>query len=218
MIGLGAKAEILTTNSYWQPVGGGISDQNPNGTNSVITVSGIVGTIENLSVFLNVTNGFNGDLYAYLVDPNGDFAVLLNRTGVDGTDPFGYGDGGFDVTFTLDSTTNIHFYQNFAYSLNGGGQLTGTWAVDGRNIDPMTNGAILASAPSTATLNSFFGTNPNGEWTLFIADMSGEYESIWNGWGLEIVSVPEPGTNLLLALGACGAAFFLRRKSRDVVR
>src|SRR5258708_5106152 len=75
----GARAQILTTNSYFQSIGGGIPDQNPNGTNSTINVGGIVGTIQDIRVFLDITNGFNGDLYGYLAGPNGGFAVLLNR-------------------------------------------------------------------------------------------------------------------------------------------
>src|SRR5258706_871533 len=67
----GARAQILTTNTYLQTVGGGIPDQNPNGTNSTINVSGIIGTIQDIRLFLNVTNGFNGDLYSYLTCPGG---------------------------------------------------------------------------------------------------------------------------------------------------
>lgn len=208
-----AQAQITTTNSYWQTVNGGIPDGNANGTNSTITVSGIIGNIQSLTVSLDVTNGWNGDLYAYLAGPAGGFAVLLNRTGVDGTDPFGYGDGGFNVTFTSDAT-NIHFYQNFSPTFSGTA-LTGFWGVDGREIDPGTNGAVLAAAPITATLDSFLNSDPNGEWLLFIADMSTEFESQWNGWGLTIVTVPEPGTISLLAVGAIGAGMFLRRKNRN---
>jgi len=39
-------------------------------------------SISNVDVRLNISGGYNGDLYGYLVGPNGGFAVLLNRSGV----------------------------------------------------------------------------------------------------------------------------------------
>ena len=35
-----------------------------------------------LTVELNISGGYNGDLYAYLVAPNGTLVVLMNQPGV----------------------------------------------------------------------------------------------------------------------------------------
>ena len=46
-----------------------IPDANPVGFASTLTVSGMTGITTNLTVALNITGGFNGDLYAYLLSP-----------------------------------------------------------------------------------------------------------------------------------------------------
>lgn len=213
----GVNAQVLTTNSYFQSVNTTIPDDNPNGLASSVGVSGIYGTIVGLNVTLNITSGYNGDLYAYLVNTNmGIFSVLLNRVGVQSGNDFGYGDSGFNVTFSTGVTNDIHFYQNLSYTLDGNGALLGTWGADGRDVDPGTNSAVLGDAPQTALLDSFLDTDPNGDWVLFLSDMSFGSESTLQNWQLDIVTVPEPGTNPLLALGSLGAAFFIRRKSRHL--
>jgi len=217
LAGLKSPAQTPSTNSYFRSINTDILDDNPNGVLSTINVSGLLGTVSDISVSLNVANGYNGDLYAYLVGPEGGFAVLLNRVGVGGTDWFGYGDGGLDVQFTTGATNNIHFYQNSDYSLNGGGQLTGTWAADGRNIDPNTQispPSAFDNAPTTSNLNLFLGGDPNGDWTLFIADESGTFQSTWINWQLDLVAVPEPATLQFLATfgGLAAAGVWWRRR------
>jgi hypothetical protein len=93
-------------------------------------------------VNLNISGGYNGDLYAYL-SYGGVLLPLLIRTGVTGTgsgDAFGYGNTGFNVTLssTASGAQDVHFYQNYSASYNGSGQLTGAWQPDGRNIDPQS--------------------------------------------------------------------------------
>ena len=218
LAGMNLSAQTSVTNSYFKEVNTDILDDNPNGVFSTINVSGIYGTITDISVSLNITNGYNGDLYAYLVGPAGEFAVLLNRVGVGGNDPFGYGDSGFDVTFTTTATNNIHFYQTLDYQINGGGQLTGIWAADGRNIIPDTQispPSLFDTASTTSTTSLFLGTNPDGDWTLFIADMSGGFQSTWVDWQLDMITIPEPATFQFLAafggLAAVGAGWRRRR-------
>lgn len=215
LLAVGANAQTPTTNSYSQTINTAVLDDNPNGIFSTINVSGLYGTIAGISVTLDVANGYNGDLYGWLVNSNGGtFAVLLNRVGVQSGDAFGYGDSGFHVTFTDTATNDIHFYQKDSYTLDANGALTGTWAADGRNIDPGTNAAVLGSTASTAILSSFWGTNPNGEWTLFLADFSGGYQSTWQDWQLNLITVPEPASGELLAMFGVVAAMGLKRRSR----
>src|SRR5476651_2336665 len=76
-----------------------IADNNQSGYANTIAVSGLVAAISNVTVTLDITGGYNGDLYAYLAGPNAGFAVLLNRSGVNSGNAFGYSDAGFNITF-----------------------------------------------------------------------------------------------------------------------
>jgi hypothetical protein len=157
-------------------------------------------------------------MYAYLRGPNGGFAVLLNRVGVSSSNPVGYADSGFDVTFndSLDYD-NIHDYQsNPAYSVNNYGQLTGTWASDGRNIDPESAPSLFDTTTPTATLQSFFGESPDGDWTLFIADLSSGSQSTVVQWGLDVETAPEPSAGWLVMVGAGVLLVAHKRRKRSL--
>ncbi|MGA2788123.1 MAG: PEP-CTERM sorting domain-containing protein [Verrucomicrobiota bacterium] len=199
----GVQAQTAT-NVFQQTPNQLIPDANPTGYSSTNVVSGLSGGIQSVEVSLDVTGGWNGDLYAYLSFGDG-FAVLLNRVGKDGANPYGYGDAGFDVTFSDSAATDIHLYGG-----NGGDLLTGTWQPDGRETDPFL---VVSSDPRTAMLSSFDNLNPNGTWTLFVEDAATGYQSTLVSWSIEIVTVPEPATLALFGLG--GAVLFAaRRKSR----
>ena len=191
-----------------------IPDADPFGLSVTNDLSGFVGAISSITVSLNISNGINGDLYGYLAGPNGGFAVLFNRVGVTSGNSFGYGDAGFDVTFD-DAAANgdIHPYQT---TLGGApsGQLTGTWQPDGRNIDPQSAPGDFDTAARDASLSSFDATDPNGTWTLFLADLSSGGQSTLASWDLNVTTVPEPSFLALLGLGALGITGFLRRSHR----
>jgi subtilisin-like proprotein convertase family protein len=189
-----------------------IPDGNPSGLANTQTVN--VTSIPNfsfisdLSVTLNISGGFNGDYYAYLVNNTGGFAVLLNRVGKTASNPVGYSDGGFSITLSDSSPNNIHTYQNV--SNPGGGVLAGTWAPDGRNVDPSV---VLDTSPVSATLGSFAGTNPNGQWILFLADLDYGEQGTLTTWTLNVTAVPEP-SSIQLALVGLGVCFGLNRWAR----
>jgi subtilisin-like proprotein convertase family protein len=179
-----------------------IPDGNPSGLASTQTVATTITQIENISVTLNVSGTYNGDLYLYLQHDTG-FAVLLNRVGRTSANLFGSSDDGFVVTLNdLGALADIH------NANSGGGALTGNFASDGRNVDP---NAVLDTSPRSALLNSFVGLDANGGWTLFVADLSGGDTHTLNSWSMEITGVPEPGTLSLLALSA---ATLLRRRRK----
>ena len=198
---LAACGQTSITNDFSFSVMTAVPDGSASGLANNQTLAGMSGTIANVTVGLNLSDGFNGDLYVYL--RHGDvFSVLLNRTGVGGTDADGSADTGFNVTFTTSATDNIHFYQKLTYTLNGDGQLTGAWQPDGRAIDPQSSPSIFDSTSPSATLNLFNDRDPNGTWTLFLADLSGGGQSQLVSWNLQITTVPEPPVWALLAPGA----------------
>jgi len=161
-----------------------IPDNNPSGYVSTINVSGLGSQLSDLSVNINVSGGYNGDLYGYLTY-NGQTVVLLDRTGTGGGNAFGYSDPGFNITLNDAGNFGLHFYQANGATFNGSGQLQGTW-------QPDSSGVTFASA--------FNGVNPNGNWQLFFADMSAADQSTLVSWSLDMTTpVPEP-VNVTLAL------------------
>ena len=175
-----------------------VPDGLASGVSDVQTISSAIDSIGSMTIDLHVVGGFNGDLYCYLRHGSG-LSVLLNRPGRTATDSFGYGDSGFNVTFS-DGAANgdIHSYQAVVVPMSG--ILTGTWQPDGRNINP----DIVTDASSrTAFLNSFSGSSASGEWTLFIADLQdGGGTSVLSSWGMQITPVPEPVSVALSIFGA----------------
>jgi subtilisin-like proprotein convertase family protein len=184
-----AQADFVQTFNTGFQNGGVIPDGSLTGWSDTVNVS-VPGTSLNqmtdVSVTLNLSGGWNGDLYAYLVHNSG-FAVLLNRVGRGTGDAPGYGNAGMNVVLNDAGGVNIHSY-------GGAGVPTGTYAPDGRNIDPLSLPATFSATLPTALLSSFNGLNGNGSWTLFIADVSGGDVSKLTSWGLDIAAVPEPAS------------------------
>jgi len=196
------------TFSFTNVVNLGIPDANPNGLSSSIQISGLFGSVSNVSVYLNISGGWNGDLYGYLSGDNGGFAVLLNRSGKSASDPTGYGDPGFNVLLDDQAPTDIHLYGG-----NGSQTLTGLWQPDGRGVNPQLT---LDTDPRPSLLGSFNGLDPNGTWTLFLADMAAGYNSTLIEWGITVQTVPEPSAGAIAMFGLVvwGAAFRWRGRKR----
>jgi hypothetical protein len=154
-------------------------------------------SVADVVVRLDVSGGWNGDLYAYLRHQTAGgtgFTVLLDRVGTTTGNPLGsglsgFGPGGDGTPFRLTDSASygdVHAGSSPIYA----GHLTGTWQVD------QSGGAN--------SFVSFHGLNPLGTWSLFFADLSGDNVSTLNGWGLEITAVPEP---VNVALGLFGVLF-----------
>jgi subtilisin-like proprotein convertase family protein len=159
-----------------------------------LTSASLGNSLTDIQVTLNISGGYNGDLYAYL-SYNGVLMPLLNRVGVgtqSGTSAFGYTTSGFN-TITLDSSSaDIH--------LNN--VTSGTYAADGRAINPLSSAASF-NASGTVTLDGQFGEmDPNGQWTLFFADVvAGGGSATLNGWSLDITAIPESVNFPLVCFG-----------------
>lgn len=202
--GSSAMATLITFSST---VGQMIPDNNPNGLANTIWVSTPSTSISDVIVTLGITGGWNGDYYAYLRHGSSAFAVLLNRVGTPGNGGYGYGDTGFGadgggqaLTLSDAGTFDVHTYQAHSPLYNGSGQLTGTWQPDGSSF-----------------ASSFGGMDPNGAWTLFIADLSTVGVGTLQNWSVRFTPVPESSTFitsafLLLPLVLQGVRHLRNRK------
>ena len=175
-------ATVTNAGASLYPIGS-IPDGSPVGVSFLGTYDGAASgaTVGSLTVSLNISGGYNGNLYSYLVAPNGTMVMLLNQPGVTGSNPFGYAGSGLNVTLTDDMTL-------------GGNPVTGI------QMTPETPGQPFSGTYNAAgTLGTFNNSSANGNWTLFFADMTaGGGQAQLNGWSLGITAVPEPVT---LALG-----------------
>lgn len=208
--GLPAWGMTITDTAAYS-VNMGIRDNDLNGLADTRVFHSSIQSIDEISVTLDISGGFNGDLYVYLTHGSG-FSVLLNRTGRTATDEYGYWDSGFNVTFSADAANgDIHNYQSQLDPL--GGSLTGIWQPDGRETSPL---GVLNTDGRTALFDSFTGLNPDGEWTLFIADVSPVGTATMNSWELSVTgTVPDAGGTLtLLALGTGALMLLYRSRSR----
>jgi hypothetical protein len=184
-----------------------IPDGDANGVSFIGNVSGVTwpvaapNTAYSVSAFLNIVGSpiaYNSDYYASLVNnATGRKAVLLNRVGKGQAGyPFGYGDNGFAVKFS-DNAANgdVHVYKTVSNPL--GAALTGTWQPDGRDVAPET---VVTGDPRGQTMSDFYGINPNGDWTIFVADVAGgQGFGTITTWGLEFTAVPEPHAYAMMA-------------------
>jgi subtilisin-like proprotein convertase family protein len=200
-----AQATILYSGPSFT---GTIPDANPAGVSSSITVSGAtLDTVRDVNVTLSLSGGYNGDLYGYLVGPDGGMAILLNRIGRTGSAPFGSSGSGMNITFNDSALTDIH--------AAGSGYLTGSYQSDGRNVNPLN---VLDTDTRTHGLDQVFAEVNNrainGTWTLFLADLSGGNTMSLVGWGLDITQVPEPTTWALAGLGGLFGLTLLGRSLR----
>jgi subtilisin-like proprotein convertase family protein len=219
---LSGAAHAALYDSGLTTVGSQIPDGNLNPLQNTLHISsfgsGDTVVADSVRVTVNISGGYNGDLYGYLVSSSGGFAVLLNRVGVTHDNPLGANDfgnngSGFNVTFVA-SPTGIPDIHTFDPGRNNAVVNTSV-GVDGRNINPQT-GAFATTPNRTALLSSFNGLTANGDWTLAIADvLSGDIATL-DSWRLEFTATPEP---VHLALGIFGALFgvvqagrYLRRK------
>jgi subtilisin-like proprotein convertase family protein len=207
LLAVSLDAQVYTFDYSSSPVA--IPDGNGIPTQIPVTISSAGTSISSIKVTLNITGDFNGDLYFDLRHGAGT-SVLLNRTGVTSGNPFGYDDHGFNITLSDGAANDVHNYQLFSPSFNSNGQLTGEWQPDGRAGDP-------ATASRTASLSTFQGVDPNGQWTLFVADLQNAGTSQLQSWGMELTVVPEPQSIAFVAgLTLLGFGLWRRVKSSGV--
>lgn len=187
--------------------GGAIPDGNPAGisftTPDLGTLNGGPGIgfgtdiiIQDVNVRLDIAGGYNGDLYSYLVHSSG-FSVLLDRVGTGlGSEPqftYGFSTSGFgSITLDQSAGASIHTVENPA---------GGTYRPDSGTLN-------------SGGLNAFNGLNPNGTWTLFLADLGNGETSTLVSWSLDIEAVPPVPEPTTLTLMGVGMIFWGARRMR----
>lgn len=208
----GASAEAALSSYTFGNLDGShaITDGNPaGGVSSIINVSGMRPIVTGVNVIINVTGGYNGDLYAYL-SYNGITVTLLNRVGTgaggEPTATWGFATAGFN---------NVRLSHTGG---GGGGAIHDTvspvaFSPGGTSYTPDIGGG--------SSLAAFTGSNPNGNWTLFFADMAGgggSSPSTLVSWGLEVTAVPEPvnvALGIFAGLGLAGTLWRTRARKLE---
>lgn len=208
---IGARGQVTQLFSFSS--GASVPDDSASGwaDTQPVSMSGY-DRITDIKVLLNISGGFNGDLYGALTGPGGSYSVLLNRVGRTSVNAVGYENTGFNVTLSESFTYDIHTYQSHTSGLGPLDQVTGNWKPDGRPAVSYPPG-VLDTDLRTKTLDSFLNQNPNGSWTLFLADLSSGGQSTVVSWGVQITAVPEPDTYAALT-GIALTGFFVWKRSR----
>jgi subtilisin-like proprotein convertase family protein len=176
-----------------------IPDNDLSGLASTIYLSAPPSAITSVSLTLDIVGApiaYNGDYYAYLQFNTGLF-VLLNNIG-----PAPYGSPGNGINVTLSDGNPTIATAPFA----AGQSLTGTYAPEG-------GGASTGNSLG----NTFDGLNPNGGWTLFIADESPGGVGELADWSLDVTAntpgIPDTGRTMgLLVLGVGSLGLWFMRK------
>jgi hypothetical protein len=190
-----ATASTIVTETFSMSTAAVIPDGDLSGLVQTITPGSTITTVDLLTLTLNTTGGWNGDLYAYLWH-NGTLSVLVNRTGRTTALPDGSPTSNMTLTLADAAATDLHMAT---------GALTGTFQPDGRDIHPSV---ALNTSPRTDTLADFIGSPANGDWRLFIADVASGSEATLTSWSITLtgVQIPEPSAAalLMLSLAATG--------------
>lgn len=188
-----AHAATTITENFTNTTGSVIPDGDPSGLVQTLTPDTSIITLDSITVTVDLTGGWNGDLYAYLWH-GGKISVLMNRIGRTALNPAGSATGGLGVIFDHTAATDIHSAPGgFGSSING------TFQPDGRNIHP--NDA-LDTTPRTAGLDVFTGDAATGEYRLYLVDIASGEEASLVSWSIALTgtAIPEPSAILLSAL------------------
>jgi subtilisin-like proprotein convertase family protein len=139
---------------------------------STIAVSGLVGQVTDVNVYLeDMNHTWPSDIDILLVGPQGQNIILMSDAG-----------SSFDLV-----TVDLVFDDAAAGSLPVSAQIT-SGAYQPTNFGAGDPFPAPAPAPSAATaLATFDGANPNGAWSLYVVDdTGGDQGSIAGGWCLEV--------------------------------
>ncbi len=143
---------------------------------SANTVSGLVGNISKISVTLDgLTHTAPDDIDTLLVSPAGKKVILMSDVG--GVNP----------------VNNVRLvFDQFGRGLPDDGQIiSGTYQPADFEVGNDVFPAPAPTGPYANSLQEFIGSNPNGDWKLYIVDdTTGNSGSLEFGWSLRIETAP----------------------------
>lgn len=199
LLAITASAASAATAQFSNPAS--ISSFNLIPETSVITVSGLVGTVSDVNVTIN--NYYSDEIAVsdiLLISPAGQSSILMRYVGL--------GKGG-PATFTFDDEAASSM-SLFGFDPSGNYKPTDFKPQELLLTPPAPAG------PYGAELSLFDGVNPNGNWTLYFRHSYGTPAFIQDGWSLDIATVdiatvPESSSAVvLLGLSLSGVGLFAR--------
>ncbi len=146
---------------------------------SQILVEGLMGTIDGVRVTLsNLTHSAPADLDIVLVGPQGQKIMLMSDAG--GTVPI--------------TNVTLHFTMVATNVLPWTGQIVPGYYKPTDYPPPDAMPSPAPTGPYTTNLAVLAGTNPNGAWSLYVADDNPDHYVgvIQGGWALTIRTAPVP--------------------------
>ena len=141
---------------------------------STVTVSGAPTTTLDVDVTLSgLRHADLAQVDVLLVGPTGEQATVLSDAVGPADEPYP------DLTLTLDDSAETY--------VMGPSSPGGTYRPTNLGT-PDTFPAPAPTSTGTTALSVFNGTNPNGEWKLYVADDSEGYRGVLGGWSLRITT------------------------------
>jgi len=139
---------------------------------STINVAGVTGSVQSITVNLNILHTYDGDMTINLKAPNGNIYNLAWEVG-------GSGNDFINTTFSSAGGTPI---------FNGTPPFTGTYAADG-----FTGVGIAPNLSNTNTWTGLYST-PNGAWSLIVTDPWNLDDGTLTSWSITInYATPDAG-------------------------
>ena len=154
---------------------------------SSLSVSNVPGVINKVTVRFNqLTHTFPADISALVVGPGGQAVLLMAHAG-----------GGFGVT-----NANITFADAAAVALPNLGQISSGAYRPTSYLAGATLPAPAPPAPYNDALSVFNGQNPNGTWSLYLLDDTGQNDGVmFEGWTLSLATAT-PSVDVVLNVTA----------------
>lgn len=205
---LGSSTKYFTNSTYItiNDMAAGPGNTNPAPATpypSSITINNLIGVASKVTATVtNLGHAYLSDVSMLLAGPMGTNVLLM------------YGNGGnhsiTNVTITFDSSASTSLGIN-APTISG---ISTNYAPDPfytynplntYNLFPSTNGVVPPAQPYSTDLGDYFGTNPNGTWSLYVDDTKPlDAGSINNGWilGITTLGVVQANNDLVVGLSA----------------
>jgi uncharacterized repeat protein (TIGR01451 family) len=156
-----------TTTNFSNTTSGTIPDNNTIGVSRTISVSGVGNYLWDVDVTINVSHTNPADLDIWLTSPAGTVVTLT-------TDNGGNNDNVFQgTTFDDDADPGNNTTSNPSSSLRV-------------NDTSYVNNVVKALLTPEEPLAAFVGENPNGNWTLTVADDQNGTTGTLNSWSISV--------------------------------